>query len=357
MTVFLNYAKQVARAGRSHIFHRRHNNAAADALQALEKVKGKLRPEVAARCLEYAVDVLGHKKYAPWLYVYAAVSGEFKEGWIPDNFYGECVVPAVQGNYGRVSGLRAISGIIFSGPELTDVAHFVNGMFTDDEFRILSREDIKDHIFRTHDRVVFKLDRSLSGLGIYFFDKDNFDVNKISALGDGTFQYFIQQHEFFNQFAAGSLATIRLTTVTTDDGAVSLRGGFLRLGLGGDSHVRGTNSVEIPLDLQSGEFFPEGTVPTWEIVRHHPDTGAAFEGKVVPGFANCIDTVKRLHGSFPFVRCIGWDIAVTDAEEVKLIEWNAGHNDIGVSEAWQGPCFKDLNWQKYRKHQPTRKLR
>lgn len=355
MTDILDYAKFAVRAGRSHFLHRRHNKSAGAALLVLEKTRGKLCPDVARKCLGYAVDVLGHKKYAPWLYVYASISGRFKEGWIPDNFYSECVVPAIQGDYGRVSGLRSLSKTIFSGSEFPDIAHFVNGMFTDDAFSVISKNDIKDHIFRSVDRVVFKLDRSLQGLGIYFFDKDNFDVNRIISLGNGAFQYFIKQHQFFNQFGTNSLATIRLTTVTTDDGSVSLRGAFLRLGLGNDSHVRAINSLEIAIDQHSGELFAQGTLPSWEIITDYPDSGVTFEGKIIPSFVNCVDLSKRLHGKLPFVRCIGWDMAVMDNGDVKLIEWNGGHNDVAVSEAWQGPCFKDLGWQKYRKHKPTHK--
>ena len=36
---------------------------------------------------DYSIEVLGSKKFAPWLYVYTLVKGEFQEGWIPDNFF------------------------------------------------------------------------------------------------------------------------------------------------------------------------------------------------------------------------------------------------------------------------------
>ncbi len=32
------------------------------------------------RCDEYATEVLGAKKFAPWLYVYTVAQGQFHEG-------------------------------------------------------------------------------------------------------------------------------------------------------------------------------------------------------------------------------------------------------------------------------------
>lgn len=52
-------------------------------LKNLDQYRGKMDGHVFKLCDDYALDVLGNRRYAPWLYLYAAVSGEFKEGWIP----------------------------------------------------------------------------------------------------------------------------------------------------------------------------------------------------------------------------------------------------------------------------------
>jgi hypothetical protein len=44
---------------------------------------------------QYAIDVLGARKFAPWLYVYTAISGAFRFGWIPANFYRSVVFAAI----------------------------------------------------------------------------------------------------------------------------------------------------------------------------------------------------------------------------------------------------------------------
>jgi hypothetical protein len=47
----------------------------------------------------------------------------------------------------------------------------------------------------------------------------------------------------------------------------------------------------------------------------------------------------------PFTSIIGWDVAVDENHNVKVMEWNGDHNDIKFSEATQGPCFSDLGWE------------
>jgi len=53
-----------------------------------------------------------------------------------------------------------------------------------------------------------------------------------------------------------------------------------------------------------------------------------------------------MHSVVPFMGCIGWDFAVDEKEEVKLIELNGINNGIKFSEATTGPSFIGLNWEK-----------
>lgn len=95
-------------------YHRKHKVSATRVLKALESEKGAMQSSLRKYCDEYANDVLGSRVYAPWLYVYAHFSGEFKVGWIPDNYYGACVVPKFSGAYGDVSSLKPLNRLIFN---------------------------------------------------------------------------------------------------------------------------------------------------------------------------------------------------------------------------------------------------
>jgi hypothetical protein len=68
-----------------------HEQEALAAVRTIEKFNGqKLLPSQKKLADEYSINILGNKVYAPWLYVYTLVrGGNFKEGWIPDNFFWE----------------------------------------------------------------------------------------------------------------------------------------------------------------------------------------------------------------------------------------------------------------------------
>jgi hypothetical protein len=329
-------------------FHLDHGLQARKILQVLESRNGKTDPANLRLADDYARDVFGDPVYAPWLRVYTAFCGTFKEGWIPDNYYGIVVVPRMQGWYGKISGLKPISRLIFGGDALPDVAYFANGLFFTDKGVAVSERDLKDVVFEHAERVVFKIDASGQGKGIHFFDRANFDPAVIRSLGNGVIQTFISQHSLFNTFASKAVATLRFTTVVDDAGRISVRACFLRLGRAADTHVLADREVCVPVRLDTGELFDDGYLSDWSAVQAHPDSGVRFAGAKIPSFEQCLATVLRLHRKIPFVRSIGWDVAVDADERVQVMEWNGEHNDVKFSEATQGPCFADLHWERLR---------
>ena len=88
------------------IYHKHHEQEALMAVQTIEKFnRQKLSHRLKKQADDYAIQVLGKKLYAPWLYVYTLVSdGNFKEGWIPDNFFGKLVIP-------ELNRLRSITNV------------------------------------------------------------------------------------------------------------------------------------------------------------------------------------------------------------------------------------------------------
>src|SRR5690348_5528889 len=77
-----------------HELRQKHYNYQAHAvLRSIEGQQGPTDKRLVKLANAYSRDVFGSIKYAPWLRVYAAISGGFKEGWIPDNYYGIVVDP------------------------------------------------------------------------------------------------------------------------------------------------------------------------------------------------------------------------------------------------------------------------
>lgn len=329
-------------------FHASCINEATIGLKNLESYRGKTDGHTLKLCDDYAMDVLGHRRYAPWLYLYAAVTGKFKKGWIPDNYYGAVVLPKWQGAYGKISELRPMNTLMFQSEAFPDLLSYMNGFFFDTTYRPVSLESVKDLLFKDRDHVVFKLNRSMRGQGVHVFDAQSFSVEQVKKLGNGLFQSFIDQHEALAQFAPASVATIRLMTVVEENGNVSVRACNLRLGRGADTHVQSKSQILVSIDLKSGAFADVGYTSDWHELRVHPTSHVPFAGNIVPAFKACTQTVTELHKKVLYVRCIGWDVTVDREDHVRVMEWNGDYPGLKFNEATQGPCFADLGWERLR---------
>jgi hypothetical protein len=349
MAALLNAAKSIAKAALRQHYSRNHLKAARSTLEKLERAYGPLNAADRSRCDAYAVEVLGHAKFAPWLYVYSHVSGQFKEGWIPDNFFDECVLPHNSGPYGELSQLRSLNAILFDAPEFPDLAVQINGMMIGRDGKPVADRDLTEVLFGQTDRIVFKSDSTQSGLGVRVFDRATFDTARVRELGPGVFQPFVRQHEAFQRIGnSPAVTTLRLTTATDDQGKPGLRAAFLCIGRAKDEHIRAGTDVLVPVDPATGAMSPTGYVPDWQRTDRHPDSNQVFAGYELPEFEACKAVALRCHARLPFVRCIGWDVTVDSQGAVKILEWNGGHTGIKITEATQGPCFADLGWHKLR---------
>ena len=244
------------------------------------------------------------------------------------------------------TSLRGLSAAMLQSAAVPDMLAYANGIFFDTAYRFVSPDAVKDTLFKDQERVVFKLDNSLQGRGIYFFTRESFDLEQIQQLGNGVFQRVVRPHQLFAEFTKQSVATLRMTSVYDDGGMVSVRACYLRLGSGDETHVQSKSQVTVSIDIESGAFQEVGYVPGWFETRTHPASHVAFAGKVIPAFRACVRTVTELHWKTPYTRCIGWDVTVDWDENVQLLEWNGARNGIKFSEATQGPCFADLGWER-----------
>ena len=320
------------------------NHRATLALRAIEGQRGRLDARLIKVCDEYAVERLGGRQFAPWLYVYSAIAGEFKEHWLPDNYFALYVVPLLKGAYGDVSFLPSLAGPLFRSSSFPNVGAYVNQLFVGEDAKIVPEGNAKEMLFSSADRLVFKADHSLQGNGVYFFEADTFDLDKIKAIGNGVFQRYIRQHAFFDEIVRGPVSTLRLTTATDTAGQISLRGAFLRVGRTSDSHVQESTSLDVVVDPHSGVM--QQAFLDWRTIPSHPDTGYVFTGRTLPLFSKCVETVLALQRTLPQVRSIGWDVTVDHEDQVRIMEWNGQHNDIKFSEATQGPCFVGFDWDR-----------
>jgi hypothetical protein len=204
---------------------------------------------------------------------------------------------------------------------------------------------VAEAVFAGNDRVVFKTDGAWRGMGVFVLKRDAFDPAAIRAKGNGVFQRFVRQHPELEALSPGGVGTLRLITVCDGSGAVSLRASYLRMARGGADHVMTLKSVRSPIDPRTGRLSPTGYSYDWTRFTAHPDTGAVFAERTVPGLDACIDLARRLHAGFGQVTNIGWDMTVDAGGAPVVLEWNIGHG-VNFAEPLQGPCFADLGWHR-----------
>lgn len=324
-------------------------------LKMYEADHGKTDPKLIARCDAYAKEILGSRIYAPWLYVYAALAGEFKEGWIPDNYYEQHVVPYIQGEYGKISLLKPLSQSLFHSHMFPDIGYYLNGLFFGRDFEVIPESQVEAYLFSQSDKIVYKTDENgFQGFGVSFYRRENFNLRIFREKGNGVFQLYIRQHAFFNEIMPDSVATLRMTTVVDRSGEITVRACGLRVARASEQMVTCDTELGVVVDIETGELASDVFGYYYNRMKAHPDTGFVFGGKVLPAYQKCVDAIIQLHRVVPHVRCIGWDLTVDENEEVKIMEWNGYHNDLVFLEAMQGPCFADLGWNRLhlRKQQP-----
>jgi Sugar-transfer associated ATP-grasp len=133
----------------------------------------------------------------------------------------------------------------------------------------------------------------------------------------------IQQNEFFDRIIAGSVATIRLTTVKDRSGRIALRAAYLRLGRTDTEWVQSNNSIRVAIQCSTGELDNFGYTPDWKRCEGDPDTRYRFQNQKIPKFKTAVELCLALDSKVPHFTVIGWDVTLDQAEHIKLMEWNS----------------------------------
>ncbi len=345
------FAKSFERAVRGQIearktrrFHARVNAKAQAAYKAIVTQDSARSLSSADRKLikEYSNDVFGSPKFAYWLEVYSAHRGRFIEGWIPENYFMNVLVPTWT-TYINIDA-KTIARRILGTDCIPDIAYCINGFWLDREHRHLETSSLKEHLFANADAAFFKTDGAAQGKGVRRVTRAEFDPGRLSSQGNFVVQSAIEQHPFFNEFTADSVATLRITTVKPPGQSATNRASILRLGHGGATFLT-ADAIRVPVIDDQGSLSGRATDASWMSHTIHPDSKVAFSGKRIPGFQRAVAMCEELHDQSPFTTLIGWDIAIDRNADPVVMEWNEGIAGIALSEASLGPCFKDLGWE------------
>lgn len=321
-----------------------HKLSALRAIKLFEESNSqKLSPHHKKLADEYAQDVFGTKEYAPWLYFYSLVRGEFLEGWIPDNYFGRYIAP----NQGLsiVSIYKTFSEVIFKTELIPDLAYYIDGLFYTPKLIPIDSVALQKSLHSCYPELIVKEDKSNKGKAIHRISSNNVNQETFSRYGNCVIQQPIVQHNFFEKIVHGPITSIRILTTRNPEGKIEFKASCLNLGRRGDGWtIAGKTILVAVLDL-NGALDSVGYGGDWRKWHFHPDTQFVFEGKKTPYFTKAVETCINLHSLVPHFKAIGWDTSITEDGHVKVMEWNAVYPGIKFHEATAGPCFHGLNWE------------
>lgn len=321
----------------------------AEAVQTLElvqRVNDVVVPgAVRAQCDEYASEVLGSRWHAPWLRVYAALTGTFREGWIPPSYMGQWVAPWSLGGLHGMTTSKTMTRRILGTEALPDLGYVIEGRYYDLDLRPVDAAAFLAGLRRDHERVVVKRDGMYRGYGVRRMTVDDLAASDPRSLGRCVIQSWVQQHPLLEQVTPDASATYRLVTVRELDGTIGMRGGIVKFGKPGDGIVSGASKLMVGVVDDVGTLADVGHDHDWRACTVHPDSHVPVTGWVLPQYPAAVRLCTDLHATVPHLGAVGWDVTVDDESRVRILEWNAGHIGVSYSEAAIGPSFTGLGWE------------
>lgn len=170
--------------------------------------------------------------------------------------------------------------------------------------------------------------------GGYLLDKQ--EINKddlfkfIYSLKDYVVSEYVQQHKYAQEINSSSLNTIRMLCVWDDEiNGFYVARCFHRFGSNGSlvDNLGGGNACLHFVDIETGELEAAGMTNNNNLGEYYSDTiihasGKNLAGLQIPNFEEVKRKVVEISNSLPFLRYVGWDIAITE-DGFKIIEANS----------------------------------
>jgi hypothetical protein len=301
---------------------------------------------------EYAHDVLGDRIHTWALRLYTAVSGEFRVGWIPDEYFAGRVMPAISSRAVRtMARVRTLMTPITGLDGVPEIAIRVGQHWFDRDRRPTTRSAVADAAEAFGPTVVVKADGSQASQGVEVLSTAALRDSEPMPGVDVVVQRFVTPHPLLDELSPGATAPVRLLTVMRD-GAPELIASHLRLAAGVSRTAGGVGALRIAVSTEGvvGDLAADGD---WRLHRSHPTTGARFAGLRIPSFEAAVARCLDWHRLIPQAGVVGWDVAIDEGGAVQLLEWNMRRPGLDYHEALSGPNFTDLGWERFARKRRT----
>jgi len=296
------------------------------------------------RIKEYASATFGSSSFWPWLAFYAEIRGEFIPGWIPEDYYRVHLLKKYnRDSVSSISGYKSLNQTVFNDFAFENLIFSLSGTVYSADRKKITISRAVEILQQYNDDVIIKPELGFGGRKIQFKHSANIDIKELIKNQDVVIQPVCEQHPVLKSLFPHSLNTIRVFTMLDEMGEAHTKYYYLRFGTG-SSKIDNTSSG-------GGycQIHPDGKLDTHfyndfgiSCGTHHPDTNVALSNVLIPNFNTLLKKCKQAHESFPYVKFIGWDVAVDRHENSVLIEWNARYPIIWSAEALFGPLWDKI---------------
>ncbi len=179
-------------------------------------------------------------------------------------------------------------------------------------------------------------------------------INNKNISKELLFESRIKQCEYLNQLNSTSINTLRIITFYYPDGNVKVFHTGFRIGRKNSwvDNASVNGNIACSVDINTGKIIRAALVHNFynqETIQRHPDSGVDLTNFYIRNWDYILNKVKEFQKKIPFVRAIGWDIAVTDEGPV-VVELNDRWDYAGqlfTMQGWQ-PELSEI-YEKWRR--------
>jgi len=290
----------------------------------------------------YSRNNFGSSSYWPYLALYTEIRGKFIPGWLPNDYYAVIMLDKVNPVLLRhISDLKTFDYMIFPDFSLKPIVIKISGYYYDSQRRRLEEDEAKKILYDYNKEVIVKEDFGRGGGQVKFIQSKDLELSQLDNNKNYIVQPVVNQHKELKRLNDKSVNSLRIITYLTDNGEVEVKFAGLRFGIGNirvDNLSSGGGVCEImPNGFLKDEAYDDLGL---SIGKKHPESKVAFNEIQIPNYDELLNTCKKSHAIFSYVKLIGWDVAINSKSEPVLLEWNT-RPLMWIPEAISGPMWEN----------------
>ncbi len=293
-----------------------------------------------------------NKHYKGNEYAYKAfknIYGKSSDYFVSDIMYQTMILPILNRcnyskegrNYGHTYFMdKNYQEIFIRGiNSLHSIVHNINGVFFNEKYRMVSKDDAL-LLMETYDELVYKKTIETGhGKGVMLIKRAEYKDVIDTECGDYVIQEVLKQHESFAKFNESSVNVVRITTLFWR-GDIYVLGGVLRIGAPGSfcDHLACEGKYPLVVGIsENGELLDK--VIDCERGYIYGDIYGKRINDVILKYETMKDLVTKEHMKYPKHGIIGWDLTIDKDGEIRCIEYNVRCPGIVQTQYALGPIF------------------